>query len=109
MKKQLIKDVVGNGRVLADANAGIVRGWCENPGDGRTLRAIRRFFPDAEVYGGNLVRLGGFRRFAGKGSLVEALADAKMQSSSPFVQALHLFESSDGEGMQTIIKAGLLT
>jgi hypothetical protein len=108
MKK--IIEVVGEGRVLADANSGIVRGWCENPRDGRTLRAIRRFFPGAEVYGGNLVRLGGFRRFAGgEGSLVAALADAKMQSRSPFIQSLHLFESSDGEGMQTIIKAGLLT
>lgn len=105
--KKLIKDVVGDGRVLADASFGIVRGWCENPGDGRTLRSLRKFFPDAEVYGGNLVRLGGFRRFAGKGSLVEALADAKMQSSSPFVQALHIFDCP--EGMQTIIKAGLLT
>ena len=105
MKK--IKDVVGDGRVLADASHGIVRGWCENPGDGRTLRAIRRFFPDAEVYG-QLVRLGGFRRFAGgEDSLVSALADAKMKSHSHFVQALHLFDCP--EGMQTIIKAGLLT
>jgi hypothetical protein len=107
MKK--IKDVVGNGRVLADASHGIVRGWCENPGDGRTLRSLRKFFPDAEEYGHGLVRLGGFRRFAGgEDSLVAALADAKMKSHSNFIQSLHLFET-DGEGMQTIIKAGLLT
>jgi hypothetical protein len=106
MKK--IKDLVGNGRVLADASHGIVRGWCENPGDGRTLRAIRKFFPGAEVYGQDLVRLGGFRRFAGgEDSLVTALAEAKLQSRSPFVQSLHLFDCP--EGMQTIIKAGLLT
>lgn len=105
MKK--IKDVVGDGRVLADASHGIVRGWCENPGDGRTMRSLCKFFPGAEVYGQDLVRLGGFRRFAGKDSLVSALADAKMKSHSHFVQALHLFDCP--EGMQTIIDNGLLT
>jgi hypothetical protein len=104
-----ISEVVGEGRVLADANHGIVRGWCENPRDGRTLRAIRRFFPDAEVYGQNLVRLGGFRRFSGEDSLVEALTNARLKSRSQFIKDLYLFENMDGEGIKTIIKAGLLT
>lgn len=81
----------GEGAVLADENSGVVRLWTlsEFFRDGRTMRALRRFFPYAEVRGEVLLRLGGWR------SLVDAhhpLAEAKMNSSSPAVQALFRYD-----------------
>ncbi len=80
----------GEGAVLADENSGVVRLWTLSCPfrDGRTMRALRRFFPCAEVRG-NILRLGGWR------SLVEAqhpLAEAKMTSSSPAVQGLFRYD-----------------
>ena len=99
-----IIDVVGDGRVLADSNAAIVRLWTKAPRDGRVLRAIRRCFPGVEEYGMGLLRLGGYSTLR---LAMRDMLKAKT-SSSPFVRALHLCEEETGEGMQTIIKAGLL-
>lgn len=80
----------GEGAVLADEHVGVVRLWtlAEPFRDGRTLRALRRFFPAAELRG-DLLRLGGFR------SLLEAqkaAAEAKMTSSSLAVQRLFRYD-----------------
>lgn len=80
----------GEGAVLADENSGIVRLWTlRGPfHDGRTMRALRRFFPHLDVMG-EIIRLGGFR------SLAEAhhvIAEAKMTSWSPAVQRLFRFD-----------------
>ena len=73
--------------VLADEGHGIVRLWTlVGPfSDGRTMRALRRFFPAAEIKNRELLRLGGFRSLAEAQSTV---AEAKMTSSSPAVQSL---------------------
>ncbi len=78
------------GAILADENGGIVRLWVLTGPfrDGRVLRALKRFFPDAEIWG-ELLRLGGFR------SLLEAqktVAEAKMTSRSIAVQGLFRYD-----------------
>ena len=77
------------GAVLADEGhgTGIVRLWTLVAPfrDGRTMRVLRRFFPDAEAYGKNLLRLGGFRTLA---EAHRVIAEAKMTSLSPAVQGL---------------------
>jgi len=93
-----IKDVVGEGRVLADANSGVVRLWCETPDHSSTRRAIKRYFPCADFRGG-ITRLGGWHKLT---NAIHDLAEAKMMSYSIFIRQLHLFEDSTGEGMRTI-------
>ncbi len=88
----------GEGAVLADEHAGVVRLWtlAESFRDGRIMRALRRFFPHVESKG-EFLRLGGFR------SVVEAqhwVAEAKMTSWSPAVR--HLFRYDVPESLATL-------
>jgi hypothetical protein len=81
----------GKGAVLADETNGVVRLWTlARPfRDGRALRALRRFFPTAEIRGDDLIRLGGFS------SLADAhrfLAEAKTTSSSSAIRGLFRYD-----------------
>lgn len=95
-----------DGAVLADSAFQVVRLWARISLAGAKGKAVRRFFPFAEELGGTgVVRLGGWRTFP---LAVSALAEAKMLSTSPQVQGLHLVEGSDGVGMRTIPHAILV-
>lgn len=90
-----------SGAVLADSSVGqIVRLFAVVPLKGATGKAVRRFFPDAQALGNTgVVRLGGWRDFPAAG---RDLAEAKMVSTSPTLQSLHLVEGREGVGMATI-------
>ncbi len=81
----------GKGAVLADETNGVVRLWTSARPfrDGRALRALRKSFPAAEICGDNLLRLGGFRSLA---EAHQALAEAKMNSSSPAIRGLFRYD-----------------
>lgn len=81
----------GQGAVLADEHAGVVRLWVLVGlfRDGRVLRALKKFFPYTEMHGEKILRLGGFRSLA---EAHAAIAEAKMTSSSLAVQRLFRFD-----------------
>lgn len=84
--------------VLADQYKDIVRLWTLSAPfqDGRTLKALQRFFPDLEV-SGRIIILGRYK------TLAEAhhdVAQAKVFSSSKSVQSLFRFDTE--ESLKTI-------
>jgi hypothetical protein len=88
----LEKDAAG--AVLMDENSGVVRLWtlfAEKFRDGRTSKALKRFFPALEIRG-NLVRLGGYYSVS---EAHRALAEAKMTSYSPYIQGLYRFDTPE--------------
>ena len=79
--------------VLADQHGSVVRLWTLSSPfkDGRTLKALKKFFPCLEVTG-KMIRLGGYN------TLVEAqhdLALAKVYSFSKGVQNLFRFDTEE--------------
>lgn len=79
------------GAVLMDENSGVVRLWIlstDNLKDGRTLKALKRFFPHLEIKE-ELIRLGGYCSVS---EAHRALVVAKMTSHSPDVQGLYRFD-----------------
>lgn len=80
-----------SGAVLMDENSGVVRLWLlstEKLRDGRTLTALKKFFPHLEIKE-ELIRLGGYCSVS---EAHRALVDAKMTSCSPHIQGLYRFD-----------------